>query len=799
MGVLALLVAWFFGLATALGASPPTDIEDPRQLTDLGRAALAEGRTDDARELFALALKRHELGQYVNFRPELSEAIVLESLGDVAGAAERYRKAVTVDAMQTVLVLRVLSNHPDRDALAEEAYAYVRAAVEEVKAGGKPVIYMTTKGEPRYLEAMELDDLVALWRKGEKASYCWVEDLDFTKIEGPLPPQINLDRCVIGRMYGPSLVFDKLVFKGIVLGDTDLGKTFEGEKNKSRTLQPAKFADLMFQSSIFLGRANFAAVEVGEEGRAYFPMTVFEGEADFKGAEFLGVTEFRFASFGKDANFRFLRMTQPVYFGGTRYRADTVFSSVYSDRDVYFNSAVFEGNVEFDRCEFQRGATFENAEFRGKASFGTSTVLGNLNLSRAVFRDEVNVKEVVLGELDALGTHFTGDAWFMDAQIRGRARFSLDDVTRQAIQEDIDALLPLYRHYQGDEDADAPLTRTSSYGVRTVDDLNSRIDADISFANTVFGGFTVFERVEFGQPGGATFASFFNSQFLGETHFERTLWHSRADFTTIFGHEVAFNNARFERSLVLDDAAISGRLTLTDASFADGADLSFYGSEIASFQVDPSQVDGVDEPHRLFYERCAYGSFDREDVRIRRLLDGRDLPDDEVRAACYDFAIDEFVALKASYGDRAMTGAEDDAYWWARHHQATRDVWHGDLLTRVKALVIQLFVFELCFGWGVRLGNLAIAAGIVTVTYALLYRLVCPTTMLTYDGQQMPIREVPFLGLCYVSLQVLIAVNTGWDFGDDDHRFRFLNVSETVIGFIMLTFFVGAYTRMILA
>ena len=45
----------------------------------------------------------------------------------------------------------------------------------------------------------------------------------------------------------------------------------------------------------------------------------------------------------------------------------------------------------------------------------------------------------------------------------------------------------------------------------------------------------------------------------------------------------------------------------------------------------------------------------------------------------------------------------------------------------------------------------------------------------------------------------MLAVNTGWDFGDDDHRFRYLNTLQTIIGVIILTFFVGAYTRMILA
>ncbi len=277
------------------------------------------------------------------------------------------------------------------------------------------------------------------------------------------------------------------------------------------------------------------------------------------------------------------------------------------------------------------------------------------------------------------------------------------------------------------------------------------------------------------------------------------MWHSRADFSTIFGNEVAFNDAAFHRSLILDDAHVTGRLTLTDATFADGADLSLYGAELRSFQVDRAQVSAPGGGHRLFYERCALGQVDRADPRLARVLQDADLDDRALRELCYERVIDEFVALKDSYGDRAMTAEEDDAYWWARHHGAMRDLRFGGWWTRATTLVGSLFLFELCFGWGVRLGNLGVAVVLVTVLFAWLYRRFCPNTVLIYDGEDMRVQDVSFLGLCFVSLQSLIAINTGWDFGDDDHTFRWLNTLETLIGYIILTFFVGAYTRMILA
>jgi uncharacterized protein YjbI with pentapeptide repeats len=802
MWVVALLVAWLPAARAAEPVpveDPTTAIEDPRRLARLGEAALAAGDRVAAERHFGQMITRLEISAQMEERWLMAEkaplrrALVLERVGELEQAATMYGVAVREDPMKAIQVLRILSLHPRRDELVAEALVYVTRLVEDAKAGRPAPIYITSKGEPRNLQVLTVDQVMQAARRGEESQYCYVEDLDFTKVEGPLPPVIHLDRCVVGRIYGPGLAFGKLVVKGIVLGDVDLGKT----KKKGVTVQPPTFADLFFRDAVFVGRANFAAVDV-TPGRAYFPMAVFEGEADFKGAEFHGVTEFRFASFGKGANFRLMRMYRPVYFGGTRFRADTVFANVFSERDVYFNEATFEGAVSFERCEFQRGATFENSRFLGPATFDTSQITHTFNLSRVVFESTVDVKELSVGSLDALGTHFRGDASFMDAHVDGRARFSLDEVTRHAVREDLDALLGLYRSWQGDEDAEKPITTQSSYGVETLDDLNSIVDGNISFANTVFAGFTVFEGVRFGRPDGSTTASFFNTQFLGETHFERTEFYGEADFTTIFGKEVAFNNARFHRSLVLDDAAISGRLTLTDAEFSDQADLSLYATEIANLQIDPSQVAGVGEPHRLFYERCARGTIDRGDVRIARIPGASELTDRQLGNRCYDFLLDEFIALKDSYSGRAMAVAEDDAYWWARHHAVMQDIKHGSLGRRVGG-VVRWALFEVCFGWGVRLENLAFAVGVITLFYAFLYRLLCPDTVLQYNGENLKIRDVPFAGLCYVSLQAMIAVNTGWDFGEDNHRFRALNVSQTVLGFIVLTFFVGAYTRMILA
>jgi len=787
--------------APRAGAAEPLDltrIEDPRRLQSIGREALTANDIDRARLAFTERLKRLELATYLPLRASLDEALLAESMQEFDKAARIYREAVEVDPLRVVLVLRIQSEHPQREQLTSEVLETIRqrgAAALEGATDAK--IYTTTKGAPRYLTRMTTQEVIDNARQGVPTQYCYIEALDFTKVKGPLPDEIQLNRCVLGQVTGSGVHFGKLVLiRSFVLGKAVFGKVFTGEVHKSATLPPARFRDMTFRETVFMGDTIFDGVESGP-GRAYFPLVVFEGEASFKGTEFGGMTDFRFASFGQDANFRLMRMKEKVYFGGARYRADTIFSSVYSARQAYFNESHFEGSVDFDGCEFAQGVTFESSQFGGKASFGTTRIADTLNLSRAVFEDEVNVKELHAGSLDALGTHFRDDAWFMDATIEGRSRFSLDEVTRHAVRESLDELLQIYRDYQGDPDEEEPLTTQSSYGVVGLDDLSARIDKNISFANTRFGGYTVFEKVKFGTEGEDSIASFFNAQFQSETHFENTHWTGQADFTTIFGREVAFNNAYFERSLILDDANVAGRVNLTDAKFSDRADLSFYGAEITSFEIDPGHIEGPDGKHRLFYEACAHGDIPAGDPRVQRMrYDG--IPEGETRKACHDFLVDEFVTLKQSFGERAMTAAEDDAHWYTRHYETLSRYRFGTTGQRIAAGAT-LVLFEAAFGWGVQLGNLGMASAVVTIIFALLYRVLCPNTILVYDGQNIPIREVSFIGLCFVSLQSLIAINTGWDFGDDDHTFRYLNTIETLVGFIVLTFFVGAYTRMILA
>lgn len=785
------------------------DVTDPRALRRAADFHKAAGQADLARSLYEKATDADELAVYLSYGKIVREALVLEQLGDMDGAEKKWRENADRDIFYTIESLRIASTHPRRDALVDELIGRVKAMAARAKAGEKDVtIYVTSKGEPRNLEYVPDADVlprlqaVAAGKDDQKLRYCYIDKVDLTGVDpATLPHRLQFRQCIIGSVKIPDMDIGQLAISGAVLGDFDVGKTWQGEVNKSATLPGSRFSELTTRDTIFLGRANFQDVKITGR-KAAFPLTVFEGGADFRGAVVPAAADFRFSVFGENANFKRARFEHIGYFGNARFRKETTFTGLFSERELYFNSAKFEGPVHFDDCEWQRAASFEDARFDGPVTFTATRVRGRVNMSRAVFSADLDMKEVAFGGMDLLGADLQGNARFADARFDGKVRFSLDDVTRARYLENPDPLLPLYRDYQGDEDAEEPLTNHSSYGVEHVDDLIAVVRGNLSFANSVFTGFLIFDRVTFGAEGKDTLAEFYNTQFGGETHFERTNWYSAADFTTIYGNELALNEATFHRTLVLDDANVPGRITMTDAEFVGDATLSFYGAQIGTFQVDRAQVEDEETgAKRLWYEQCAYGELQKpeDDLRMRRQFLGMPAPaTEDVRSMCYDRVQDEYVSLKQSFGDRAMTSDEDWAYWWIKDLETYAKLHYGGV-SGMLAFPVRYFLFELAFGWGVRLGNLGITALLVCVVFAVIYRIWCGDTVMSYNGENVEYKDIPWWGMLYISLQSLGSFNTGWDFGYSGARFRYLNTLHTFIGLIILTFFVGAYTRMILA
>ncbi|MEQ9318932.1 MAG: pentapeptide repeat-containing protein, partial [Polyangiaceae bacterium] len=401
--------------------------------------------------------------------------------------------------------------------------------------------------------------------------------------------------------------------------------------------------------------------------------------------------------------------------------------------------------------------TFENAHFDGSVTIRRSHFDDQLHLSRARITGNFAFQSNEAKDLFMYGAQVEGNARFDSCYFVGRALFSLDELTRREHLADVRPLHKIYKIYQGDDDAEEDLTKSSQYGVTHVNDLVSRFEGEVSFANTSFRQFVGFERVIFGTEQSPGYANFYNTQFGGEAHFERAIFHGVADFRTVGGTELSFNQTRFYSHWMLDDANVPGRLSVNETDLiGKEATVSFAGADIRSFGMEYRQIlrqleeEWKTDNHRMFYEQCTMAFKEGEDTQRYiddpRLIDAKWNPEgterltDEAaiakraRSMCINRTVDEYVRLKASFDRRSMSDEADWAYWYLKHHANHRRYVDAGFFGKVAALGEKLF-FEKGFGWGVLLGNLAVTSLVVIVFFAMLTRLLCGDMEVIWDEQ----------------------------------------------------------------
>ncbi len=781
-------------------------VEDPAILRRAGEYHLSRGNADLARECFRAGLLHEELNHYFGFdSKDAFTALLHERMGEAEEAAAAWDAGVDRCLHHTYLLCRLFSEAADKEERLEAMRAEVRRRVEAAQAGEVVHWYTTGKGASRKLSVIDQEELVQQAREvvaGERRAirYVYVPELDLAALPPDLP--VKLIHSVVGKLVGYGAERDAVFgLKGFVLDEFHLGKRWTGKVNRSKVIPPARLGEAFFTELVVLPDAHLEGIQLTGRNAAFF-LTAFEGKADFSASRFGRVAEFRYASFAQGANFRRTAFEGQIYFGHASFGGPADFGIVVaSSRRAYFDSARFLAGMDLEAADLRQGGTFENALFGGRVDLSRARFGARVNASRAVFEGEVIAREMVCQGMDFFGATLSGRADFTDSVFDGHVRFSPDEVTHRDFAARLDELHTLYKMYQGDEDATEDLTTKSAYGVETIDDLTAYIPGDVTFANVMFQEFCQFQRVTFGEASSPHTASFYNSQFRGETHFERADFLADADFTTIFANELGLNEATFHGRLMLDDANVPGRITLIGAEFVGGADLSMYGAQISRFHVSKDQLEEKKGQHRLFYERCAQGRIDdvENDPRIVRAMtrygEGEARP--EVGALCYERLVDDFNVLNNAFAELGMPKDEDWAYWYGSHHDTMGTLKHGSFGERANAL-LRWFLFELLFGWGVNLQNLGLAALFVVLIYTFLYKWLTPDAQIEFNGFDTTFRHLTYLQAFYLSLLSLLSMDIGWGIGPNK-GFRWLNLTEVALGIIILTFFVGAYTRLVLA
>lgn len=776
--------------------------DDPITLRALARRSLTQGDEARGRFLFQRALAHEEINLYERLEAtRAAHALTLEFMGDFEGARAVWGDVIQTDPLTAHMLSSRYSTDPDLAGLLQKIRDHVDGLVKAAVAGDDAPIYVPAPGRQRNLKVLSGAEALEAFREGRMLRYAYIEELDLSG--QTFENTVACQRCVVGSIKGYNSNFQgRFLYRGFVLGDLNLGKSWTGEVNRSRAIGASTFESVLLDKVVVLGDLSLNSVEVKDSAGVLF--TVVEGEADFRNTVFGAQADFRYSESRSTFNLKGAELRGPAYFGHLRAGGLDLTRVTAERHALLFNSARFSGAVEASKCELGRGGTFEDAVFLGPVALRDCRVGHRLNFSRARFYEPVSIKTVQVDDILFLGSHFRADAVFSDSVVNGNARFALDGHNRLLHLEDVTPLHPLYKHYQGDVDADELLTNSAQYGVVHVDDLTTRFDADVSFANTIFEKFVGFERVTFGSNAAENHAGFYNSQFYGEAHFEHAHFQASADFRTISGNEISFNGARFEGTWMLDDANVPGRLSVNDLEFRDDATLSFYGARLAHFGILTQDLTR-DDGSRLYYERCLDGAVDVDDPRLlaarwdlqTESARAPDAIESNVREICLDRVIGEFVVLRDSFTSRGMTEDADWAYWKLRHYTNFRDRQEATGLGVVVAWS-QWLVFEKAFGWGVHLINLFWTSLVVIIIFMILMRVLCGTMVVEWDDEPLALKDMPFYALFVISLHSFLGRARDWKSRSSNKVWKVLYTSEMIIGILLITFFIGAYARIIL-
>lgn len=778
--------------AAATAPAAPASSKDPELLWAAGREALAQGDKAGAEQAFRSAIARSELALYfaVKNKP-WTEAVVQEALGDTARADAAWAQAFDADLVSATILLRNLVEGPRGAELLARARAEIARRQQALDAGETVPGIPAPDGSVHPLEKLDAKEAIARLKKGEPLKFVYVPDLDLSG--QTFTGKLLISRSIIGKLSTYNSHFDDLYVQHAIVGEVHLGQHWSGEVNKSSKLPPGTFTTLGLREVVVAGEAKLEGVRAARLG--LFAFATFLGPADLRNAEFPGSLDARFASFAAPAQLRGLDLGGSAYLGHARFDADADLSAIHGRGALVNLDAVrFLGPSTFDSATFDRGATFEGSRFAGPALLTRMHVGEKLALSRVKVDGPVRLDESELAALDMLGAQVVGPLSLADVHVRGTARFALDGGQRRRYEADPAALPRLYRLYIGDEDADPAFFAQPAYGVRGADDLTSNFLGDLNLGNLTVDGRLVMEGVSFGTQQKPIAAVFYGAR-IGELHLERASLHGRLDLSAMAGHEVSLNRANLDGQVVLDEINIAGRLSLADAQLSPKTDLSFWGASIGAFQIARNQVEREDGSHTLFYELCAGGQLPQaaQDPRL-----ARDVAGAEAKKVCFDHTLDEFSTLQDAFAKQSQPADHDWAYWYQRHYATQRDLVEGDLSTRGSALV-QYLVFEKGFGWGVRLGNILITALLMSLIFSFIYRAACHDTEVKFNGEIHVLKNMSQFALFTMSLQSIIGANIGWEVMGKDRRFKYVNTILTIIGIILITFFVGAYTRMVLA
>lgn len=429
-------------------------------------------------------------------------------------------------------------------------------------------------------------------------------------------------------------------------------------------------------------------------------------------------------------------VTGDLILSGIQKNPISITNSVFRD-DVICNGATFQEAVDFENTTFQKNVIFNETKFGTAANFNSSRFQGDASFNMSSFPDGGNFDFAQFSGLaDFANAWFDKYATFYNASFGGDILFSLSEFNGA------------YANFESARCAGA------------LDFSGSRFNSYTTFAGALLEDNADFHATKF--QSGADFydlqslgsANFVRSHFIEDCIFSRARFNGTADFPNAkFDGPAFFNDSAFNSSANFDNAQFLALTDMSNAAF--GGDLMMNSTKIARMVFDGSKFD---QRSRLYLAKAD----------ISRMM----VSWDQIRDII-SFDTSAYLSLIKNYKELGQSNDANNCYYEYRHlNQASKPLGFSRLLDTVAWLSC---------GYGVR-PHYALFCGLVVILiFAFIYWAGRGVEGFhDIHGHQLIIASL------FYSIIAFTANSKGLPLRG---RFKYLGISEGIIGWLLMALF----------
>jgi len=447
-----------------------------------------------------------------------------------------------------------------------------------------------------------------------------------------------------------------------------------------------------------------------------------------------------------------------VIFSGCRWQGKATFSKWKVDGDLVFLGCSFKdsftlkdacvaGNVHMEGCDFSGNG---GASFRGLQAQALYLDFGVKGPCDMVWLNEIHIQQNI-----NIGGAFAGGIQVFDIQDE-RVKSETATVNSEKNRACFKHLFIGKEFYRSQN-----INRTRIEGGLEIDGLHH--GEEILMEHVLCGEITLVDigkHIDFSCKDSRILG---NVLIRGRSDIEKSCAPvKRIDFegSYIEGH-VQAKNIQIAEVLSLDDATVERVIRLSDITFSDGG-----GIKIARLSANRLVMDDFS---RLYGQKTESAHWSNP----RFLLLKREHEIDPGQAEPPSELVQEYVLLKHLLSQEGQLKLEDEAFYNMRK----LGHWKQNM---------GMFVFNYVFGWGVRLWNILISVAVFILFFVAIYQNLLPDA---------PLKDVLLLSIQAMFMAFFGEWHPAAIVGDG---ISWVVTSESVLGVIFVTVFVGAYVRKLL-